>query len=793
MSLSTAITKLDFISKLDEQVKTLEAESATLYQTFERQKTQDFLIFKSLLAFEKNRYQPKPLQPVLSYQEELLLELGTDSNTDEEEGSNFDNASFLREISTISSKKTSIFSLNADSRRNSLFAPNGGRLSAFSEFPKRRDSYFSKLPNAFQQKRSSAFLLPPISQKNEDLKKRNSAILEDVSNKLMNTVNLPTQKNILDKIKRASLKCNLSISSLRLSEQNYNHNLDSLNQIPVGEEAVFSESGSDSQSDDSEEEHFEDFKEENYYKISFLKYDDKVFKESRPLQEEINTNLKNMNLLEDFCDELTNGASNNPKTGPRRAKKFKFMDPKAINYRPYYLLNHQGVVKHKQRNRKGATHIARKISQTENKAVDQQQLSKQDEEPSESIIEFGSAKNLRAFQNPQSDDYRFFLSTGVSGSNQNDELLSNNPEIYTMTFKDQTLYSQSLHLGTLKDCLIYSHFQMKFKPPNTIIPPDSSSIQAYNLNEQITCFQNNFAPKADSCISKECHIRDNGSKRGTFVQTGPDHPIILQEGNLFLFNRKCGFYVKKIEEDMKPEEEAIAEVVRFSEKTIAQPTEFISIPNSLPSPIDEENNSTASPKTKLNAFLENDKCAGIKLELVKWNEAFEHYEEHGAVIFLFDTMAELSNLDGGEPSYSQTIQQSCIDISKTSKVFDQIMTKLNVDHQILLFYDVYLDSWTLEQKPKLPQAQIGQVKQCYQVTFGESLTRQQRAGGFTTFANPKKDECTNLGALWMSVSNFNILQEEFGNEWVKIELPSVIMFENIIFKMSEEKLPTSYE
>ena len=164
MSLSTAITKLDFISKLDEQVKTLEAESATLCQTFERQKTKDFLVFKSLLAFEKNRYQPKPLQPMLSYQEELLLELGTDS-TDEDEEINFDNAPFLREISTISSKKDSIFSVNAESRKNSLFAPNGGRLSVFSEFPKRRDSYFSKLPSAFKQKRSSAFLLPLIAQK----------------------------------------------------------------------------------------------------------------------------------------------------------------------------------------------------------------------------------------------------------------------------------------------------------------------------------------------------------------------------------------------------------------------------------------------------------------------------------------------------------------------------------------------------------------------------------------------------------------------------------------------------
>ena len=558
----------------------------------------------------------------------------------------------------------------------------------------------------------------------------------------MNKVNFPAQENILDKIKRASLKCNLSISSLKLSDQNYNHNSDSLNQIPVGEETVFSESGSDTQSDESEEEHFEDFKEENYYKISFLKYDDKVFKESRPLQQQTHANLKNMNLLEDFYDEPTNGASNNPKTGPRKAKKFNFMDPKVINYQPYYLLDHQGIVKHKQRNRKGGPHIARKISQTGDKAADQQQLFKQDEELLESVIEFGSAKNLRGFQNTQSDDYRFFVSTGVSGSNENEELLSNNPEIYTMTFKDQTLYSQSLHLGTLKDCLIYSHFQMKFKTTSTIIPSDSSSIQAYNMNGQITCFQNEFAPKMDSCTSKECYIRDNGSKRGTFVQTGPDHPIILQEGNLFLFNRKCGFYVKKIEEDLMPEEESIAEVVRFSEKMKPQPTEFINVPDTLPTPIDEENNSTASPRTKLKKFLEsatleNDKCAGIKLELVKWNEAFEHYEEHGTVIFLFDTMAELSNLNESEPSYSQTIQLSYIDIIKTSKIFDQIITKLNVDHQILLSYDIHLDSWTLEQKPKLPQIIIGQVKQNYQ--------------------HPKKAESTNLGVLWMSVSNFNIL------------------------------------
>jgi len=762
--------KVSFLEGLDERINSLEPDSPLLTSRFGKEILEDYLKLKALLRFEKNQTSPQPLQPFLSQSDQLLLELDNEIELGaEEEDESPENFAFLKDLSNFNSKKSSIFSLNAPSKKNSLFAPPASRRhpSFLSDYQKRRTSNHL-LPN-LQPKRSSAMfplmtqvnedakkrssaLLPAVNRENEETRKRNSSILKDISLKLLQKPKIITSKGIFDNIKKSSKFCSLSLSSLKSSDQNSNPDYDSGNQDPMDQDNVLSESSSESESNISQEDLLENAQEQIFTKVSLVKYGNKRFLHGKATEKKRLADLKKMNLLDDFYHQERNANATECEF-----KKFNVSDKKFLPYQPYYFLEDQNIVKHTYKRSKKTLYITREPNKSNDKA-------------GSSSIEFGTLKLLDSATNTKNNNANFYITKNVQNEDCDLEL-EKTQDAYTVLLKCQNLYSQKLDLANLKNYSSHPHLQMK------------------SLNE----------------IGL---ISDCGSKRGTFVQLNTNSPKALQEGDLFLLNSKFGFYVKPLEEDAPAQENTLLEILCVNKVGYNSSMSLSNSPTISPigSAVSKGKIAASSPSSELKDLYLKRKSPNVKLELVRWNEALEEYEENGTIVILYNEINQIGAFESS-PDNSVSIaynSKNWVNLFEGSKIMSEVAKRLEFDRKVFLSYNFDLRAWSIEVVTHFDETSLtGSPQLPENFELNPSIPHNEKVLKGINIPpvdhtntnpnpnpNPKKDEENLLTGIWLSTSKFDILQDKFDSTWMPVGLPSCVMFDDIIFRMNPEKTLT---
>ena len=773
-------------NKFANHLDSLEQDVAYLKGKINAPFLKDYMKFQAMLDHEQSKAEDN--KTVLIQDPEQLIEQELFNSDDDEQSKSPDTLSVVQNISSPSSKRTSLFTLSFLGKKNSFL----------DQGYKKHGSFMSEEHLGGHSNRR--FSLLDFSAVN--FQKRNSDFVSCLPSSIL-MGKYSTRKSMFETIKRASLKIDFEAGILSNLEGFKNPSSNdspiplnkssgqpqTMEGSPVKKSSFFlqnlaggnlmypediqSETESDSDENEDPEGTF-NVSRENFLLLTMVKYGRIKFRANELRPEMKESELKKINLLDFYDDDgsyIDPTDENNLFSGlldenENILRRWAVRSDGIIPYQPFYVVSKEGLLK--SRFRKDERNLI--FEKMEDR-------SKHSFEDKRIEIEFYDFMELE----PSYLETRYAFFIAENGGK----------EAFSITLYHQNLFCHMIPFQALGSCKFEKHFSVKYDVAGTRFPVNMFPL----ICMQYPCKGRDYVlPRkileniASYLREDEIYIKDDNSKKGTFVKLDVGNPILLQEGSLFMLSNYIGFYVKgvssdKIENEFEIEQlENALEIISVSTMTL--PNSFVTgqkrdmdIEESKESSDDNSNPKKRLPRKFYESLLKKETIPRLEIEIVKWNNRFEYYEEKGGIYIIC--------------SNGHTDHHS-INLFEKSSCMGKISAMLGLQYNLMINFNSQEKLWTCDTARKSYSynylsetcyTNSGYLFDSESIFSGRNMNGNIRKGiNLSPYSEPLEE------GLWYCISHFDILQEKFTGGWVRVRPGTYIKFGSIVVQANLKSL-----